>query len=889
MIEVDRETLEAFASLFKGRTDSHGRIEVCIYEPVTLKHYEQHLKGEVNLGIYFVLDDSTCHFAAIDLDEKDFKKAKAIRDELAKNSIPAYITESKSKGYHVYCFALERFKAVEIRQVLNHILKKLNIKAETFPKQDYHQPDDADGKKHPGSYINLPCFGHTRPFLTGDLKEVPVKVALERIKFVPQESIDRIFHTLPRENPLEPKKVERKRKEHPPCLKVISQGVNEQQREAAALALARHYLVQFYKPEEIFWLLQEWDTKNKPPSYNEPFLENTVRSAEKYRGFFCSLIKDKPTVSTFCVGDEECDWPKPKKLKGEPLAQEEEPDKLNETAVKKLLGTCRFIQHCWKDAKTLPEPHWWSMVHILAVFGDLGREKIHELSKTYPQYTEKETNQKIDEALKAGEKEIGPHTCKFIEQELGFGCPKDCPAKKLDVKSPAGMAKRLASREIHGIYLSKDKAGNWHLNLSKLVDALLSEYFFKTMRDNEECFIYEGGIYTPLGEATIKEECEKRVPKKFMHNSDINEIIGHIKRSTYVKRMKFNREKWVLNLENGLYNIQTSKLSPHTPEFLSTIRIPMIYNPSADCPRVRRFFTEVLRQDDILIIEELFGYCLVPDYTIQKAFLFLGDGANGKSTLLEVLKNFIGADNCTNMSIQAIEYQRFAKATLFGKLANIYADIPSTKMEHVGVFKTLTGGDTVDGEKKFKDPFSFNNTARLIFSTNKPPKVEEDTLAFWRRWIFINFPHKFEGKQADKRLLQELIKKEELSGLLNIALDGLKRLLNKQEYSHELSPDKIAEWHQRASDSIYAFIEDICEATSDTWISKDGLYDVFVEYCDKQNIPRIGIESFGRALKNARNIHVTFKRKGPRGAQKTGWLGIQLREGEEEKKIDMEV
>ena len=132
MKEVSQDTIEAFASLFKGRTDAHGQVNECIYESVTLKHYEKHLKGEVNLGIYFVLDDSTCHFAALDLDEKDFNKAKAMRDELSRNSIPAYITESKSKGFHVYCFAVERFKAVEIRRVLRHILNKLSIKAEVF-------------------------------------------------------------------------------------------------------------------------------------------------------------------------------------------------------------------------------------------------------------------------------------------------------------------------------------------------------------------------------------------------------------------------------------------------------------------------------------------------------------------------------------------------------------------------------------------------------------------------------------------------------------------------------------------------------------------------------------------------------------------------------------
>ena len=771
MIEVDRDTIEAFASLFKGRTDSHGFVNECVYELVTPGHYEKHLKGESNLGIYFVLDDSTCHLGAIDLDEKDFTKAKTIRDELAKSFIPAYIAASKSKGFHIFCFALESFKAVEIRRVLNHILRKLDIKCEVFPKQDYHRPDDTDGTKHPGSYINLPCFGHTRPFLTGDLKEVPLKVAIERIKFVPQESIDRVLKTLPKEKP-------------------------------------------------------------KPPP------------GEKTERFD------------------------------------------NELAVKKLLENCAFVQHCQDNAATLPEPSWWSVIHNLVVFSGPGRKKIYELSEPYPGYSKGETDKKIKEAEKITDKEVGPHTCLFIEQELGFDCPEDCLAKKLKAKAPAGLASILVAQELRGPYLYRDKSG-WHLNIEKLADDLLTEYSFKTMRDNEECLIYEDGIYAPLGEVKIKEECEKRVSKKFMTSHSVNEVIGHIKRSTYVKRMKFNSEKWVLNLENGLFDTQTNELNPHTKEFLSTIRIPLTYDPQADCPRIKQFFKEVLRMEDIPVVEELFGYCLIPDYSIQKAFLFLGDGANGKSTLLELLKHFIGNDNCTNISLQAIESQRFAVATLFGKLANIYADIPSTKVSHVGLFKMLTGGDTIGAEKKFKDVFSFNNTARLIYSTNKPPKIDEDTLAFWRRWIFINFPNKFEGSRADKRLLQKLTKKEELKGLLNIALQGLKRLVNLQGYSHELSPDEIAEWHLKASDPIYAFVEDMCETDKEAWISKDDLYGAFLDFCDKQNIPRIGKESFGRALKNAKNVNVTSQKTGPRGAQVHGWKGVRLKEIEKE--IDMEV
>lgn len=123
----------------------------------------------------------------------------------------------------------------------------------------------------------------------------------------------------------------------------------------------------------------------------------------------------------------------------------ERPGEINALAVEKLLESCAFIQHCQDNAITLSEPWWWGMIHNLAVFGEPGRDKAHELSAPHPRYSDKETDQKIEEAIKAATKGVSPHTCKFIEQELGFACPEDCLAKKLDVKSPAGLASRLAA------------------------------------------------------------------------------------------------------------------------------------------------------------------------------------------------------------------------------------------------------------------------------------------------------------------------------------------------------------------------------------------------------------------------------------------------------------
>lgn len=121
-------------------------------------------------------------------------------------------------------------------------------------------------------------------------------------------------------------------------------------------------------------------------------------------------------------------------------------DKFYVADVEKLLENCAFIQYCRDNATTLSEPWWWSMIAILAVFGKPGREKIHELSQPYPGYTERGTERKIEEALKAGEKEIGPHTCLFIEQGIGFNCPRNCLAKTAGVASPSGLGGKLTQR-----------------------------------------------------------------------------------------------------------------------------------------------------------------------------------------------------------------------------------------------------------------------------------------------------------------------------------------------------------------------------------------------------------------------------------------------------------
>lgn len=428
-------------------------------------------------------------------------------------------------------------------------------------------------------------------------------------------------------------------------------------------------------------------------------------------------------------------------------------------------------------------------------------------------------------------------------------------------------------------YVIQTEEGKLKLDLAKLVDDLLGEYHFATFIDTEEILIYDDGVWKTKGEVFIKRECQRRVDdKELLTKYKIGEITGHIQRSTYKSRQEFSTQGQVLNLVNGLYFMKEQMLVPHRKEFLSTIQIPLIYNPDADCPLIKKFLGEILVPEDVPIIEEIFGYCLVPAYWIHRAFLMIGDGSNGKSTVLELLKAFLGLENCAHVSLQDIKNKRFAPAGLYGKLANTYADIPSQPLKYTGLFKMLTGGDTIGAEKKFKPYFSFVNHAKLVFSTNKPPQVEgEDSFAFWRRWVLVNFPNKFIGDKCDKLILAKITSQEELSGLLNLALQGLNRLFRNGDFSYTPDPDQVAEIYRKQSDPIYAFIDEMCESNPAGWESKEDLYKAFVAYCDNEHISKLGKESFGRQLKNVPNVHVIACQHTIDDERVWGWKGVKIK------------
>jgi len=180
-------------------------------------------------------------------------------------------------------------------------------------------------------------------------------------------------------------------------------------------------------------------------------------------------------------------------------------------------------------------------------------------------------------------------------------------------------------------------------------------------------------------------------------------------------------------------------------------------------------------------------------------------------------------------------------STWFGKAANVYGDLPSKDLSETDVFKNATGSDTFRVQDKFGKAFDYRNTAKLFFSANQLPKSPDNTDAFYLRWIILKFPYRFgtPERPINANLDNELSAEKELSGLLNLALRGLKRIENNGwKFSYRLTLEDVKAMYQRLSDPVYAFLQDCCEPSDDGEFIKSDLYKYFRAYAAENGLPQ---------------------------------------------------
>jgi putative DNA primase/helicase len=409
-------------------------------------------------------------------------------------------------------------------------------------------------------------------------------------------------------------------------------------------------------------------------------------------------------------------------------------------------------------------------------------------------------------------------------------------------------------------------------------DTLMDMYYFRTMKDTKEIYYYnEGnGIYSNGAEIIIESEAESMTDGK-ISTAHVNESMNHIRRRTYTDRSGFDvREPHILNLQNGLLNIDTLEIMEHSPDQLSLVQLPVKYDPAAKCPKILRFLGQVLHPQDVFAALQIIGYCLYKSAEYEKAIMLAGSGSNGKSVFLKLIEALVGAENTSHIALQDLDKDRFAAAGLYCKMVNTFADLKQLKLTSSGNFKMLVSGDSIRAQNKFKDPFSFRNYAKLIFSANKIPESEDQTYAYYRRWLILEFEKVFDEADRDTKLIDKLATPEELSGLLNLALIGLKKLRNDNGFK-DISVEKVRKKYEEKSNTVKAFLDsdcmiDISDPLCD--VLTTDMYAAYCKFCKDNNERSVDMSVFGKQLAQFGIERKQIKRNGDKSYY---YLGVKLK------------
>ncbi len=336
-----------------------------------------------------------------------------------------------------------------------------------------------------------------------------------------------------------------------------------------------------------------------------------------------------------------------------------------------------------------------------------------------------------------------------------------------------------------------------------------------------------------------------------------------------------NPKRRIIVFKNGVFDLATDKRNDHSPEWLYSIGIPHKYDPEANCPEFERFIKQVLPAEAHPLVRQLLGYLLIPSAEFRKFFVFLGNGANGKSTLIKVIEALLGRKNVTQQSLHSLGQNRFAAFDLFGKLANTYADLEDHDVTKIGLLKQIVAGDTILYERKFKDPFSAAVTARLVFSANRMPRIADESKAISDRIILLDFPYRFEEAQQDKQLSYKLTAEEEIEGILaKWAIPGLKKLLSNGEFHIPERSRGLLRKYRGQCDPFLDFADQHVEASPDSWITRQDLYDRYVGWCDNEEAKELSHQEFNRRISEHFNIPNGDSRLP--GTRQRAWPGFGL-------------
>jgi len=391
------------------------------------------------------------------------------------------------------------------------------------------------------------------------------------------------------------------------------------------------------------------------------------------------------------------------------------------------------------------------------------------------------------------------------------------------------------------------------------------QYTFLGIDERDEPLVYnpETGVFDDsLAEikGTLRDELGE-----YWSSYEVNEILRGCRAANIVTRDRLDaahHSEPLVCVKNGVLNLDTGELeSDHSPQYRFVSRVPVQYDPDADAAEVRQFVDSLVGRDaDRQALLEMVGHALHPEAhtRFQKFLILTGPTNNGKSQFFSLVRSLLNGDtvesdreevanNTASVKLQKVAQNRFSMNSIHGNLANIAGEIDGKKIRNTASLKDITGGDAVEIEPKGTASFFDRIHATQMFAANDPPIIgERDKAAVASRIVPVELPYTFAFadsgrydpddptvKEAEpaRSLRERLHTEENLSALLNLALDGLERLReNGGDVSLPESPEERLKRYERRADPMRRFGEVCLEDDPDDYVVKQDVTEIYREW-----------------------------------------------------------
>lgn len=387
-----------------------------------------------------------------------------------------------------------------------------------------------------------------------------------------------------------------------------------------------------------------------------------------------------------------------------------------------------------------------------------------------------------------------------------------------------------------------------------------------------ECYQYRDGVYVEASSHVRNTIKDMIVVDTLITQNRIMECYRLICDDVRLQRSaaELNRDKNLINFQNGVWDIERGELIPHDSKYLQTLQIPHSvgeYKPFTET-RLYDFFKKThLPKEDIKMLLKYMAYCLTLDYGLKTFMILCGQSNTGKSVLIRFFENLVGKQNVSSLSMHELN-MRFYPSQLYNRLLNSCADNSSLPLSSIENLKKITGGDQIMHEKKGKEPFFFVPFCKLIFSFNQLPlQLEEKSNAFYKRMriLFMNTE-----LFLNNDYVNDLCSEEGVSEIIPYLL----HLLPVKDIPRTTTSDKYVEALRQDSDSIHAFLSKHCEIGPGLSVEKNALYEAYCRFCVDTGRENSKKHSF---MRNIRSQGFKEARNGK--SREYMWVGLGLKKG----------